>query len=197
LITAAGCSGGLHSDALPVQVYVLRVNVPHAEDSARPAVNASLRVGRPLAGPGLDSPNIVLVQSDRRMSYYTASSWPASLPEVVESLALQTLRTSGSWGTVQGSASPFPADYLLEIAIRRFEADYTGGQAAPVVHVVLDCTIGRRSGRDVIASFVAEGSAAATTNKLSAVVGAFEAAANTAFATVSAHASEAIQRGGR
>jgi ABC-type uncharacterized transport system auxiliary subunit len=98
---------------------------------------------------------------------------------------------------VQGSASPFPADYLLEIAIRRFEADYTGGQAAPVVHVVLDCTIGRRSGRDVIASFVAEGSAAATTNKLSAVVGAFEAAANTAFATVSAHASEAIQRGGR
>src|SRR5207249_10870798 len=65
-LAAAGCLGMFHSGARPEQVYFLRATVAPSE-ADRPAVEASLRVGHPQAQPGLDSPRIVLVQSDRRM----------------------------------------------------------------------------------------------------------------------------------
>lgn len=118
------------------------------------------------------------------MDYYMGSRWAADLPDVVETLAIDTLRASGAWGAVHESPSPFFADYLLQINIRRFEADYTSDAAAPKVHVVLDCTLVRRLGRDLVTSFVAEGTADAAENRLSAVVVAFEQAANAALTTL-------------
>ena len=190
-VTLQGCSGGLHSDTPATQVYVLRA-------AARPRselthANASLHLGRPLAGPGLESDHILLVQSDHRMSYYVASRWPADLPAVVEALAADTLRASGAWSTVQDSASSFSSDYLLQIEIRRFEADYTANSAAPEVHVVLDCTVGRRAGREVIDSFVAEGSAPAAANRLADVVSAFEEASNKALDEIAVRTAQAVK----
>ena len=187
-----GCAGGLHSDAPPTQVYVLRAAAsPQADLVGRP--DASLRLGRPIAGPGLDSDHIVLVQSEHRMSYYVGSRWPAGLPEVVEALAVDTLRTSGAWSTVQDSSSTFSADYLLQIVIRRFEADYTANAGQPDVHVVLDCTVGKRAGREILASFVAEGSSTAAANRLGDVVSAFQDAANQALGGIAERTSQAVR----
>lgn len=195
LLLLAGCSGLLRSNLPAEQVYYLRAKVA-APENARPANLPSIRVGRPVPGPGLDSSHIVLLESNRRMSFYTASRWPAVLPEVVEELTVEALRASGSWSDVQSSESSFPAEYLLQIRIRRFDADYEGSSAAhagapPQVHVVLDCTFGRRSGREVISNFVAEGSAAASANKLSDVVAAFEDATSTALSAVVTHVADA------
>ena len=195
LLLLAGCSGLLHSNAPPEQVYYLRAKVA-APENARPANLPSVRVGRPVPGPGLDSSHIVLLESDRRMSFYSASRWPAVLPEVVEELTVEALRASGSWSDVQSSESSFPAEYLLQIRIRRFDADYETSSAAhagapPQVHVILDCTLGRRSGREVISTFVAEGSAGAAANKLRDVVAAFEDATNMALASVVTHVADA------
>jgi cholesterol transport system auxiliary component len=182
-LALSGCAGGLHSDAKATQVYVLRATVKAATEPAQTA-HSSLHVGRPIAGPGLGSDHIVLVQSDHRMSYFVASKWPASLSDVVESLAVETLRASGSWTSVQDSSSAFPSDYMLQIVIRRFEADYTSNPAIPEVHVVLDCTLGRRAVREVEASFRAEGSAVAAANRVGDVVTAFEAASNKALGSI-------------
>ena len=191
LLSAVGCNG-FHSNARPEQVYFLRANAtgPTA-DAARPAV--TLRVARVVAGPGLETSHIVLLESDRRMSYYMASRWPAPLPEVVEELAVETLRSSGAWESVQSSESGFPSDYLLQIRIRAFESDYTAA-TNPDVQVALDCTLGRRSGREIVATFSAEGSAKAAANKLSDVVAAFEQATNAALASMTKQASEAVRR---
>lgn len=189
--TLQGCSGGLHSDTPATQVYVLRAATHPRSELTH--VNASLRVGRPIAAPGLDSDHILLVQSDHRMSYFVASRWPADLPAVVEALAADTLRASGAWSTVQDSASSFSSDYLLQIEIRRFEADYSASSAAPEVHVVLDCTVGRRAGREVIDSFVAEGSAAAAANRLADVVAAFEEASNKALDEIAVRSAQAVR----
>jgi len=164
---------------------------PHADLSPAPAV--SLHVGRPIAGPGLDSEHIVLVQSDHRMSYYVASRWPAALPDVVEELTVDTLRGSGAWSTVQDSSSAFSSDYMLQIVIRRFEADYSVNPATPEVHVELDCTLGKRAGRQVLASFLAEGSTTAAANRLSDVVSAFEDASNKALAAIAERTAQAVQ----
>jgi cholesterol transport system auxiliary component len=133
------------------------------------------------------------VQSDHRMDHYAGSSWAGSLPDVVETLAIDTLRASGNWSSVNDAPSPFAADYLLQINIRRFEADYTGGGEAPRVHVMLDCTIARRVGRELLTSFVAEGVADAGANKMSAVIGAFEQASNMALASMAQRSAEAVR----
>jgi len=44
------------------------------------------------------------------------------------------------------------------------------------VYVVLDCIVGRREGRDVLATFVVTGKASASANRLGDVVTAFEQA---------------------
>ena len=196
-VSVTGCSGLFRSNAKPEQIYYLRApsappaspasgtsgsaaGVAAAAGTAAPASLISLRVVRPIADPGLDGARIMLVQADHRMNFFSGARWPAPAPELIESLAVQTLRASGDWASVQDSASPFPADYLLQMHVRRFEADYTSGGTAPIAQVVFDCTIGRRQGREVLASFTVAGSAAASTNHLSQVVAAFEQATGTA-----------------
>ncbi len=207
LLCLGGCSGLLHSSASLEQVYYLRATTrPAPADTARPATAASVHVGRPIAAPGLDSSHIVLLESDRRMSYFMASRWPGPLPEVVEELASQVLRASAAWSTVQSSESPFPSDYMLQIRIRHFEADYSSagpgpgpagsvrsGSGAPEAHVVLDCTIGRRAGREIVGTFVVEGSAVAAANRLADVVAALEEATNQALTSMAAQAVEAVR----
>jgi ABC-type uncharacterized transport system auxiliary subunit len=193
----AGCSGLFHSSNPATQVYVLRAATHPQSELAH--ASASVYVGRPIAGPGLESDHILLVQSDHRMSFFVGSRWPAGLPAVVEALAVDTLRASGAWSTVQDSATTFSSEYLLQIVIRRFEADYSahqasgGSSAAPEVHVVLDCTVGRRAGRQVIDSFVAEGSATASANRLGDVVSAFEDASNKALGEIAVRTAEAVK----
>jgi ABC-type uncharacterized transport system auxiliary subunit len=191
VVTLTACSGLFHSSTPATQVYVLRSATHPRSDLAH--ANASLYVSRPIAGPGLDSDHILLVQSDHRMSYYMASRWPAGLPSVVEALAADTLRSTGAWSTVQDSASAFSSDYLLQIVIHRFEADYSASSTAPEIHVVLDCTVGRRAGREVIDSFIAEGSSTAAANRLADVVSAFEEASNKALDQIAVRTAQAVK----
>ena len=202
-ILNGGCSGLFHSSARPEQTYYLRAppaaareEVPTAargDPGSPPALAASLRVGHPQADPGLDSSHIMLVQADHRMNFYAGSRWPGPTADVIEALAVETLRASGAWRSVEDSTSPFPSDYLLQVAVRRFEADYTAGGTVPEVHVTLDCIIGRREGRDVVATFVASGAALATANRLSEVVSAFEQATGAALGSLSQQAQQVVR----
>lgn len=190
LLSLAGCTGLFHSNARPEEVYFLRA-APIPSGSA--AVAASLRFNRPTADPGLQSTQIMLVKSDRRMSFFLGARWPASPANIVETFAVEKLRGSGLWQSVADSASPFPSDFIVLVNVRRFEADYTGGGVAPDIRVVLDCIVGRREGREVVKSFLAEGTATAAANKLSAVVAAFETATNAALDSVSTQTLEAVR----
>jgi cholesterol transport system auxiliary component len=182
-LLSAGCTGLFKSSAAPEQLYYLRATAPAASTGGvtLPVGAPTIRILTPLTAPGLETTHIMLVQADNRMSVYTASRWPGTVPEVVEALAAQTLRASGAWSAVMDSGSPFPADYLLRLSVRRFEADYSAG-TPPTVYVVLDCGVGRRAGRDLIAAFSVSGSATASADRMSAVVAAFEQAANAALA---------------
>ena len=194
LLALAGCTNLFKSDAKPEQTYVLRAPSVKAEvaapaagtDGAASAASAAaalavLQVAHPLSAPGLEGPHIMLVQADHRMNFYLGSRWPAPLPDLVEALAADTLRATGEWQSIEDSGSPFPAQYLLQISVRRFDADYTRGGSAPTVEVELDCTLGARGGREPVASFVAEGSASASGDRMHEVVDAFARASDAAF----------------
>jgi cholesterol transport system auxiliary component len=188
-----GCSSLLQSQAPPVQIYTLGAPAAVGADS-HPAAAASLRVAHPLAGPGLGTPQIVLLQPDHRMNVYAASAWAADTPALVESLTVRTLRASGAWRSVEDAESPFPSRYLLQISIRRFDADYSAGAGAPpTVYVTFDCTLGSEDGRRVLASFVAAGSAPAAANRLSDVIAAFQQASNQALLSLARQALAGVR----
>jgi cholesterol transport system auxiliary component len=191
-LALAGCGGLFHSSLQPDQVYILRA-APISAGPATQPVAASVRINRPTANPGLDSSQVVLVQSDRRMSFFAMSRWASPPANLVEMLAVEKLRGSGTWQSVADSGSAFPSDYVVLITVRRFEADYTGGGVAPEVHVVLDCIVGKREGREVIASFLAEASVKASENRMSAVVPAFESATNAALDSLATRTAQAVR----
>jgi len=218
VLMASGCTSGLFkSEAPPVQVYVLRAAASptsaatgqaqaldtaraaqagtsgNASEGASPPPPPTIQVPRPQADPGLATELITLVRSDHRMDRYAAASWAGPLPDVVETLAIDTLRATGQWSAVHDAPSPFSAEYLLQINIRRFEADYTSGAEAPTIYVTLDCTIARRRGRQLLTSFVAEGVATAETNRMSAVVAAFEKAAQAALKTMAERSAAEVR----
>src|SRR6185312_6539027 len=98
-LAITGCGGLLHSNARPDQVYYLRATPIQGNASAAPR-RVSLRLSPPIPAPGLESAQIVLVQPDRRMSFYLASRWAAPTSRVIETLTVEKLRGSGLWQSV-------------------------------------------------------------------------------------------------
>jgi cholesterol transport system auxiliary component len=198
----AACGGGLRSASAEPVTYVLRaapVAAAPGQATVAPGTapalaagpmaasrlgGATLQVTRVLAQPGYAGDRILLVRADRSLDFYAASRWPEPLPAVVATLAAETLRGTGALRAVHDDAAPFAADYSLRIAIRRFDAEYSSGDAAPRVRVAVECTVGRSSTRAVIAAFDAEATVQAASNRMGAVVEAFEQAAQTVLGAV-------------
>jgi cholesterol transport system auxiliary component len=189
-----GCSSGLRSDDAAPVTYVLRAPAAPSPGGAAPSLPASVLVARVAAHPGYDGDRIVLLAPDRRLDVYAGSRWPAPAPDLVGALVVQTLRASGRLRAVHDDASPFAADYALRVMIRRFDADYTaaGLDAAPRVVVALDATLGRRADRGVVATFVAEAGRQAASNRMSAVVAAFDEALQAALGELASRSIESV-----
>ena len=189
------CSGVFESKLEAPQAYVLRL--PPATAPAAAANAGSVLLLRPQAGPGLDSDRIALLRSDQRFDFYAASRWAAPAPDLIESVMLDALRATGAFSAVFDDAAPYAPVYNLRCGLRRFESDYTSerggaGGRAPTVHVALDCTLGRRRDRELLASFTAQGSSVAGEDRLNEVVAAFEAATATAMKELGRATTDAI-----
>jgi cholesterol transport system auxiliary component len=184
LLMLSGC-GGLHSDQPVMQVYTLDpLYAPGKLEAA--GSGASVLVLRPQAAPGLDTDRIALRRSAQRLDYYAASRWPAQLPDFLQSLAIDALRASGKYSSVQSDRASFAADQVLQIEIRRFQVEYAA-EGTPVVHVQLLATLGHRNDRSVVASVRGESSVPAAENRMQAVVAAFQSAVAAALTELTAH----------
>jgi cholesterol transport system auxiliary component len=180
-VLAAGCAG-LHSSQGAMQVYTLEsamsAGAAASAASDKPIatgvneVRATVEVLRPLAAPGLDTDRIALVRNVSQFDYYAGSRWPAPLPEVLQSLVVDALRASGQYRAVQSAGAAFAADEVLQLEIRRCQAEYTSGGDA-VVRVQLVASLGRRADRSLIASVIAESAAPVAENRLQAVIAAY------------------------
>jgi ABC-type uncharacterized transport system auxiliary subunit len=185
LALAAGCAG-LHSNQAPTQIYVLATAPASAPASAAsaadvtggaPAGAVTVQVRRPLAAPGLDTDQIALLRDGQRLDYYAASRWPAALPDLLHTLAIDALRASGRFRAVQPDATAFAADDVLQIEIRHCEVDYRP-DGTPVVHVQLLATLGHQGDRSLVSSVTAESEVPAAANRMQSVVTAFQDAVN-------------------
>jgi cholesterol transport system auxiliary component len=111
----------------------------------------------------------------QRLDYYSDARWAESAPTLLQGLVVETLRQHGRFTLVEPDTGPFDAQYLLSLELTHFEADY-GDSGPPTVRVELVCALGQRSGRHVLESFTAHGSATASADRMQAVVDAFQQA---------------------
>lgn len=210
-LLVAGCSG-LRSGEPAMVTYSLQSAASALGTSAGDGVNtgavarplAALQVLRPSVQPGLDTDRIALAGADHRLDYFAASRWSETLPLVIEAALVESLRGGGRFEAVHDSVAPFLANYVLQVDVRNFEAQYagaasTGGIAAaasaPTAVVRLECTLGRRLDRSLISTFVVESRIAADANRVTAIVDALARASQSALREVDAKAGAAIASG--
>ncbi len=189
-LALSACSNLLHSDAPALQLYVLPAPALPAQNAT--AV-ATLRISRPLPGPGLNTDRIALLQSGDRLDYYAGSRWSAPLPDMVADLELAAFRGDASLGAVVDDRSSFNADYLLQTSIARFNAEYPTASAAPLIRVELHFLLIRRSDATLVGGFAQSESQQAQENRMASVVGAFSAAADRAIIAAAAHTDQLLR----
>jgi len=184
-----------HSKQAAIQVYTLEPSFAASASEPAPAsvpapapgtarAAATLLLPRPLAAPGLDTEGIALQRNGQRLDYYAASRWAAPLPEIVQSQAIAALRAAGKFRSVQPDGAAFAAELVLQLEIRRCQAEYSG-DGPPTVHVQLLATLGRRADRSVLATVSAAGAAQAAENRMESVVAAFQSALGAALGELS------------
>jgi cholesterol transport system auxiliary component len=174
-VLTSACTGSFFkSSAPPTSTYLL---------SARPAAGAALipadlTVLMPRVRTGLDNDHIAALYPDRRLDYYAAARWSGALDEVVQDLALQAFH--GRFRNVGTDTSAFRGGYWLELEVTDFQAEYAASGAAPTAHVRLHARVGNGLDRRLLGEFDADAHQQAAENRLTAVVAAYEAAAQQA-----------------
>ncbi len=189
----AGCTGIFRSTAPALQLYVLQAPATAVPVSSGPASGPSLRIARPLPGPGLNTDRIALLRSGNRLDYYADVRWSAPLADVVSDLQLAVFRADPAWSAVADERSSLNTDYLLQTSIDRFAAEYTGDADPPQVWVKLQCLVIRRSDGTLLGSFAVTGNEPARENRMASVIAAFSAAADQAVAAAATQSDQLLR----
>ena len=215
-IGLAACTGSLfQSKVKPPTIYLLSAGaassapVPTGADggapdapaassapASRPAlvVPVNLTVLKPRLRPGLETDRIAVLYPDRHLDYFADARWSGPLGEVIQDLAVQEFRSHANLRTVSGDASVFGSAYWLEIEVADFQAEYTSAATAPTVHVNFLARLGGSGDRRILGQFVANVQRPAAENRLTAIIDAYEHAADAALAEIAAHADETLAK---
>ena len=173
-LVSAGCAGTLLGPSgEPPEVYRLEIA---AVAGAAERLPLALAVARPRAAASLDTERVAVVQPDSRFDHFAGVRWSEPAPQMLQALIVRVLQSDGRYEVVVAAPSRVPADLLLDVELRRFEAVYARGVEAPTVRVELQATlVDPRRGRRV-SSLVATAEAGAESNRRGAVLEAFERA---------------------
>lgn len=187
MLGLAGCSNLLTSRAEAPVTYVIRPAFTAIERTASAPTGTSSGIAVQLiavdVAPGYATANILATRPDRVLDVFAASRWADELPRVVGDLALEALRVSGGLEAFPPTA-PVATTHALRLSVRRFDAEYRTEGAAPVIRVLVDAVVTRRSDRQAIGSFTVDLSIPASANRMSAIVAAFEKATGSALERV-------------
>jgi cholesterol transport system auxiliary component len=183
-LAAAGCAGTLLGpSAEPPEVY--RLEIAAAAGGAE-RLPLALAVARPRATASLDTERIAVVQPDNRFDHFAGVRWSEPAPQMLQGLIVRALQSDGRYEVVVAAPSRVPADLMLDVELRRFEAVYAPGAESPMVRVEIQATlVDPRRGRRV-SSIVAAAEAGADSNRRSAVLEAFERATQESVQALSA-----------
>jgi cholesterol transport system auxiliary component len=181
-----GCGGSFfQTKAAPPALYLLSATAATAAAAAAaPRIPADLAVIRPRVRAGLDTDRIAALYPDRRLEYFADARWSGPLDEVIQQLAVQQFHATANLRNVSVEASVFTSNYWLEIEVADFQAQYSAANAPPLVHVRFLARVGTSTDRHMLAVFDANAQVAASDNRMSAIVDAYNRAADQALAEI-------------
>jgi cholesterol transport system auxiliary component len=173
-LALAGCAGSLlESSAVAPETYRL-AGEPLPDRGER--LPLAIGVARPGAAPALDTDRVAVVQPDSRFDYFTGVRWSEPAPQMLQQQLVRALAADGRFEAVVATPSRVPADLLLDVELRRFEAVYAADGSAPVVRVEMQVSLVDPRKARRLASFVVAASSPADENRLAPVVAAFDRA---------------------
>jgi ABC-type uncharacterized transport system auxiliary subunit len=188
----AGCGSLFQTKAAPPTMYLLSMTKPAAANAV--ALPVDVAVLNPKVRAGLDTDRIALLYPDRRLDYFANVRWSGPVDELIQELAVQEFHASGGVRNVSGDASAFPSSYWLELEVADFQAEYSAAAANPPdIHVKLLARIGSSADRRVVARFESDATVASTDNRMSAIVDAYNHAADKALSIIIADCLDTLK----
>jgi cholesterol transport system auxiliary component len=173
-LALGGCGSLLGLPPAP-QIYMIRPEFSSA--TTPPAkVSWSLSIMRPTGSAALDSERIAIIQPDAKMDYYANAQYPDSLPNLVQTVALNAFEKSGALVGVAREVDALHADYDLFIDIKDFEARYAVADGVPEALVTLTARLVTAHGRNVAGSITLSQIVPASANSVTAAVAALQLA---------------------
>lgn len=174
----SGCSTGslLDSDTPTPTNYVLAAAPPASSATSSPASQADVAIAHPDVAPGLDTRRIAVLRG-RQLDYYRGAEWGAGVGEVLQTLLVSSLQDQQLFRSVTAEQARVSSDYLLDVEVRDFQAEYAASAVIPQVRVTMVSRLIRVANRETIATIHASALRSATQNRLGEVAAAFEAAA--------------------
>jgi ABC-type uncharacterized transport system auxiliary subunit len=171
----AGCGGMMTSDEPAEHVYWLdATTLSFGESSTQPKPELVIVVN---SLPGLDTDRILVKGPGARINHYAGARWPDHLPEVISATVRLSFESSGQFSRVDSRSPGGDKVWSLELELREYFAVATTTDGAPQVHVQLAGHVNCDSAEGTVD---ASAIAAASENRLTAIVAAFQAATNEA-----------------
>jgi cholesterol transport system auxiliary component len=150
---AAGC-GVFPEVSKPVKLYTLTPKTTFPPDL--PTVDWQLVVETPTAPAGIDSARIALQRSSYTLEYFADSGWTDRAPEMIQTLIVESMESTGKIVGVGMESIGIRPDYLLKTDVREFQAVYPEGSEIPYVYVRISVLLVRMPDRRIIASISPE-----------------------------------------
>jgi len=174
--SCAACStGSLFDSDVPVPSSYVIAPAPAGSLTGVPATPVDISIGRPDFAPGLDTDRIAVLKG-RELDYFRRVRWGGRTVEVVQSMLVATINDQQLFRSVTAEQARVANDYMLDVEVRHFEAEYAQG-AVPEVHVNIIGRLIRIADRKLVATVSSDARARASEERMSAVAAAFEAAA--------------------
>jgi cholesterol transport system auxiliary component len=194
-LACTGCAGSLlESRNEAPEVY--RLVGPALADGGQ-RLPLVLGIAPLRAAASLDTARIAVVEPDSRFDSFAGMRWSDAAPEMLGQLIVRSVAADGRFATVVATPSRVPADLLLDVELRRFEAVYVTGIEVPRVIVEMQVTlIDNRRARSLV-SFVQSASATAAANGQVAVLAAFEQATAEALVSITTRIRESADGAAR
>jgi len=169
----AACSGVMDSKQPARQAYML---TPYsgAANTANPAQGPELSI-TVSAVPGLDTDRVQALSNDARLNQYANARWPDHLPEVLTSIMMRSLMSTGRFSSVEESNRANGDGWLLVLEVQQFYGIRNASGDTSTVIVEMAGSIECNDLRD---SFTLSDSNSVADERLSAVVAAHQRGLN-------------------
>ena len=189
MLVCGGCGSLLKTELPPNTSYVL-ASAP-AGSSGVTRSDADLSIGRPDLAPGLDTERIAVLKG-RQLDYYRGAQWGGRATEIVQTLMVESFEDQQLFRSVTTEQSRVSSDYVLDVSVRDFQAEYASDNDAPTAHVTIVGRLIRVKDRQLVETLAATAQSKASDNRLSEVAAAFETAAQKVVLELAQKTSTAI-----